>query len=188
MESWSLFSLLKNFAPISWLYVGDFNKIMHQYEKLGACRRRERQMEDFCNALDDYYLGDMGFTGPCFTWSNKRHDGTYTQERLDRALANSGWCDMYKSAGVEVMAARASIHHPLLISFNTHQSRRLRGDDVSNLKQAGFWTMSMGQLFKKHRRVMLMVQLLYRQFGGNWNSANPNFNGGAGRSLVRMNV
>jgi ribonuclease HI len=126
-ESWSLLSLLKSFAPLPWLCVGDFNEITHQDEKRGACRRRERQMEDFRNVLDDCYLGDMGFTGPRFTWSNNRHDGTYTQERLDRALANSGWCDMYKSAGVEVMAARASDHHPLFVSFNTHQSRRLRG-------------------------------------------------------------
>jgi hypothetical protein len=127
MESWSLLSFLKNFAPIPWLCVGDFNEITHQAEKSGACRRRESQMEGFCNALDDCHLGDLGFTGPCFTWSNKRHDGTYTKERLDRAVANSGWCGMYKSAGVEVMAARASDHHPLFVSFNTHLSRRPRG-------------------------------------------------------------
>ena len=83
MESWSLLSLLKNFAPLPWLYVGDFNEITHQAEKLGACRRRESQMEDFYNALDDRHFGDMGFTGPWFTWSNKCHDGTYTKERLD---------------------------------------------------------------------------------------------------------
>jgi endonuclease/exonuclease/phosphatase (EEP) superfamily protein YafD len=127
MESWSLLSLLKNFALIPWLCVGDFNEITHQVKKLGACHRRESQMEDFRNALDNCHLGDMGFTGPRFTWSNKRHERTYTQERLDQAMANSGWYDMYKSAGVEVMVARASDHHPLLVSFNTHHSRRIRG-------------------------------------------------------------
>jgi hypothetical protein len=84
-------------------------------------------MEAFRNALDDCHLGDMGFVGPRFTWSNKRHDKTFTQERLDQAIANSGWCDMHKSAGVEVMAARASDHHPLLVTFNTNQWKRLRG-------------------------------------------------------------
>jgi hypothetical protein len=120
MESWSLLSLLKNFALIPWLCVGDFNEITHQVKKLGACRCRESQMEDFRNALDDCHLGDMGFTSLRFIWSNKCHDRTYTQERLDQAMANSGWCDMYKSARVEVMAARVSVHHPLLVSFNTY--------------------------------------------------------------------
>jgi hypothetical protein len=34
---------------------------------------------------------------------------------------------MYKLAGVKVMATRASDHHPLLVTFNTHQSRRIKG-------------------------------------------------------------
>jgi hypothetical protein len=36
-ESWSLLSLLKSFAPLPWLCVGDFNEITHQDEKRGAC-------------------------------------------------------------------------------------------------------------------------------------------------------
>jgi exonuclease III len=79
-------------------------------------------MEGFCTVLEDCHLGDLGFTSPRFTWSNNRHDETYTQERLDRAVANSGWCDMYKSAGIEVMATKASDHLPLLVTFNTYQS------------------------------------------------------------------
>jgi hypothetical protein len=117
---WSLLALLKTFAPIPWLCVEDFNKIMHQAEKLGASRRRKGQIEAFHNALDDSQLGDLGFVGPSFTWSNKCHDDTFTQERLDRAVGNSGWCNMHKSAGVEVMATRASDHHPILLNFNTH--------------------------------------------------------------------
>jgi hypothetical protein len=64
-------------------------------------------MEAFYNALDDCHLSDMGFTGPRFTWSNKLHDETFTQERLNWAIGNSGWCDTHKSARVEMMAARA---------------------------------------------------------------------------------
>ena len=84
-------------------------------------------MEAFRNAFDDCHLGELGFTGPRFTWSNKRHDDTFTQERLDQAVGNSGWCEAHKLVGVEVMAARASDHHPLLVTFNTHHRRRIRG-------------------------------------------------------------
>jgi hypothetical protein len=74
MESWSLLSLLKNFAPIPWLCASDFNEITHQAEKPGACCRQESKMEDFRNALDNCHLGGLGFIGPHFTWSNKCHD------------------------------------------------------------------------------------------------------------------
>jgi exonuclease III len=126
-ESWALLAHLKNFAPIPWLCVGDFNEITHQSEELGASRRREGQMEAFRTALEECHLGDLGFTGPRFTWSNKRHDDMYTQERLDRVVGNNGWCDLHKSAGVEVLAARASDHNPILVSFTTTQPRRVRG-------------------------------------------------------------
>jgi hypothetical protein len=106
-------------------------------------------MEDFRNALDDCYLGDLGFTGPRFTWSNNCHNRTYTQERLDRALANSGWCEMYKSAGVEVMAARASNHHPLLVTFNTHKSRRLRGRRCFKFEASWILDEEYGQIIQK---------------------------------------
>ncbi|XP_059446454.1 uncharacterized protein LOC132178000 [Corylus avellana] len=78
-------------------------------------------MEAFWTALEECNLGDLGYSGPKFTWSNKRQDDTYSQERLDRAVGNRGWCDMYKSARVLVMAARASDHNPIFVSFSNKQ-------------------------------------------------------------------
>jgi hypothetical protein len=37
--------------------------------------------------------------------------------RLDRAVANSNWCDIYRETDVFVLAAQASDHNPLLINF-----------------------------------------------------------------------
>ena len=48
-------------------------------------------------------------------------------KRLDRAVSNSGWCDSHKSAGVQVMATRASDYNPLLINFNTKLNGCRRG-------------------------------------------------------------
>ena len=76
-------------------------------------------MEAFQTALEECHLGDLGFTGPRFTWSNKRQDDMYTQERLDRVVGNNGWCELHKSAEVEVLAARASDHNSILVSFTT---------------------------------------------------------------------
>lgn len=39
-------------------------------------------------------LLDLGFNGPIYTWSNRRHEGLLIQERLDRVLANPAWLGM----------------------------------------------------------------------------------------------
>jgi hypothetical protein len=44
-------------------------------------------MEGFLQALEICGLGDLGYVGPCYTWSNRRFDASFTQERLDRATA-----------------------------------------------------------------------------------------------------
>jgi hypothetical protein len=46
-------------------------------------------MEDFQRILEDCLLSDLGFSRPKFTWSNERDDEAFTQERLDRVVANS---------------------------------------------------------------------------------------------------
>lgn len=46
-------------------------------------------MNDFRSALVDCQLSDLGFTGAGFTWSNRRSDGYFTKEQLDRVVANN---------------------------------------------------------------------------------------------------
>jgi hypothetical protein len=97
---------LKSFSSEVWLCVGDFNEITHQGEKIGEARQREGYMVDFIITLEECNLGDLGFNGPQFTWSNKRSDGGITHVRLDRALATSTWCDGHRGAEVHVLATK----------------------------------------------------------------------------------
>jgi hypothetical protein len=41
------------------------------------------------------------------------------KERLDRAVANMGWIQLYKQVEVHILAARTSDHKPLMVSFTT---------------------------------------------------------------------
>jgi hypothetical protein len=59
-------------------------------------------MKDFHRVLKDCLLSDLGFSGPKFTWSNERDDEAFTQERLDRMVANSEWCEYFKDVNVNV--------------------------------------------------------------------------------------
>lgn len=57
-------------------------------------------MEAFHEALEDCNLGDLGYQGSRFTWSNKCQDESFTRERLDKAYANRGWNDFYNNVVV----------------------------------------------------------------------------------------
>lgn len=66
-------------------------------EKEGSNLRKESQMTGFREALEVCRLGDLGFSGSMYTWSNRRADGTFTKERLDLAMANPEWCTIFPS-------------------------------------------------------------------------------------------
>ncbi|KAL0302936.1 UNVERIFIED_CONTAM: hypothetical protein Sradi_6161700 [Sesamum radiatum] len=73
-----------------WLCIGDYNKILFQYEKTGT-QRHQWQMNDFRRALEQCDLSDLGFQGPMFTWCYRRSHPNTVWARLDRACGNVGW-------------------------------------------------------------------------------------------------
>lgn len=114
-EAWNLLCHLRSFTPTAWLCVGDFNETVNDSEKYGEFRKPMRQMVDFQDTLETCRLHDLGYSGAKFTWSNGREGNHFIQERLDRALGNDEWRDMFPESQVEVLAARSSDHAPLLV-------------------------------------------------------------------------
>jgi endonuclease/exonuclease/phosphatase (EEP) superfamily protein YafD len=49
------------------------------------------------------------------------HIHMFTEERLDRALANREWCSLFPYVTVNVLAASSSDHNPILVHFNEFQ-------------------------------------------------------------------
>ncbi len=96
--------------------MGDFNEIISSSEKTSNSIRPRSQMQAFQSALGDCNLADLGFRGPKFTWWNGRQGEDFTRERLDRAVANPEWNQLFNAAEVEVLANSVSDHHPLLIT------------------------------------------------------------------------
>jgi hypothetical protein len=89
---------------------------VNQEENEGSLLCRESQMIRLREALEACHLGDLGFSGSQFTWSNRRSDGSFTRERLDRAVADPEWCNIFPRVSVLVLAARTSDHSPLIVS------------------------------------------------------------------------
>ncbi|XVF12860.1 hypothetical protein REPUB_Repub08aG0156300 [Reevesia pubescens] len=63
----------------------------------------------FCNLMD------LEASGPKFTWCNKRDGLNYTRVRIDRALANPLWCDLFQSVSVTNLPKTHSDHHPVCV-------------------------------------------------------------------------
>jgi hypothetical protein len=112
-DSWNLIRFLKRSSPSPWLCMGDFNEILDNSEKVGGNPKPMKQMEGFREAIQTCNLGDLGFRGPKFTWSNKRGRGVFVKERLDRGLASPDWCALFPKAGIEVDVSTCSDHLPL---------------------------------------------------------------------------
>jgi hypothetical protein len=53
-------------------------------------------MQKIHSALEDCDIHDLGFVGDPFTWRNNHHEAArFIKERLDRAIANSAWRDLF---------------------------------------------------------------------------------------------
>lgn len=103
--------------------MGDFNEILHQSEKYGGKGWNRRLMKDFQSTLIGCELVDLGYRGPKFTWNNGRGGDDFIQERLDRVVANEGWCGLLLKADVLVEGAVNSDHLPIFVTLKEDQQR-----------------------------------------------------------------
>ncbi|KAK0607926.1 hypothetical protein LWI29_022770 [Acer saccharum] len=77
-------------------------------------RLREVDRLPWIQAVEDCDLVDLGFSGPMFTWNNRREGKDNVQERLDRVLASNSWRDVFHQTRVEHLSFFSSDHRPLL--------------------------------------------------------------------------
>lgn len=101
--------------------------------------------------LVDCQLSDVSFSGSKYTWCSYHSSPTFIQERLDRILANQGWCSKFAVNRVSVLPSISSDHNPLffyvsLQGNNFIKKRRLfRYEACWNLEEChaifqGIWS------------------------------------------------
>ena len=74
-----------------WIIVRDFNEVLVDNDKFGGKAVNANRSLLFKDCLDSCNMVDLGFSGPRFTWSNRRRVRSLIQERLDRFFANTNW-------------------------------------------------------------------------------------------------
>lgn len=125
-ESWTLLCHLGNLMPTAWLSIGDYNEIIEDSEKVRGNLKPRGQMEAFRGALEDCCLTNLGFLGPRYTWNNGQEGQNFVIERLDCAMANDKWRDIFPIYKVEVLASRFSDHASVLLTFQKNIPFRQR--------------------------------------------------------------
>jgi hypothetical protein len=114
-DSWNFLRHLSGLSQLPWCIIGDFNDILSAEEKKGRVDRPNWLINGFREAVTDLGLIDIHMEGYSFTWFKSLGTVRAVEEKLDRALANEEWCNLFQNARLECVTATASDHYPLLL-------------------------------------------------------------------------
>lgn len=83
-------------------------------------------MQAFRQVLHDCYLVNIISKGCAYTWMNHREGEELIKEKLDRALCNLEWQEIYPNTEVLALPALGSDHSPLVLSTDGPSKHRHR--------------------------------------------------------------
>jgi len=99
-----------------WLFLGDFNAVLGAHEKRGRRPPPSLSCMDFLHWSNANLLSHLPSFGSFFTWSNGRLGLEKVTLRLDRAISNIVWLNVWQRTTCSSLVRHHSDHHPLLIS------------------------------------------------------------------------
>lgn len=111
-------SAIKQTSSLPWLVMGDFDEALWQFEHLSVRKRGEGQMLAFRELIQNCDLHDLGFTGFPFNYDNRREGRNNVRVRLDRALADDNWRDIFSEVHIVHLTSPCSDHCPIQLQFN----------------------------------------------------------------------
>ena len=98
-----------------WMLAGDFNEPIIGEDKFGGRPVSVNRSLMLKDCLDKCNMIDLGFSGPRFTWTNRREIQGLIQERIDRFFVNPSWCLLYPEARVSHLTRYHSDHCLILL-------------------------------------------------------------------------
>ncbi|XP_042942876.1 uncharacterized protein LOC122277060 [Carya illinoinensis] len=114
---------------MGWMCIGDFNEVLSSGGKSGGRQRPFNQVEAFRATTESCSFFDMGYVGNKFTWTNGRSGQAFIKERIDRALCNVEWSELFPFSKVYNLPTLSSDHCPILVSmeqFELDSTRKAR--------------------------------------------------------------
>lgn len=95
-----------------WIFMGDFNAILHGDDKANGNVVQESEIKDFKEFLENTGLCELKTVGREYTWTNG-----HVFSRIDKALINPIWMTTMSQLEVEILDPGCSDHSPLVIDF-----------------------------------------------------------------------
>ncbi|XP_010423683.1 PREDICTED: uncharacterized protein LOC104708756 [Camelina sativa] len=105
-----------------WFLVGDFNELTGNHEKRGGKLRHPSSFLAFNGMIRDCGFLDFPYIGDCLSWRGWR-DKKPIRCRLDRALGNDDWHDLFPDTVTEYLPMIASDHKPLVVNIGAKRPR-----------------------------------------------------------------
>lgn len=83
--------------------------MLHETEKQSRFPFNQSEANTFLELIHNLYLQDLGFTSYPFTWN-------FTEQRLDRAIANSAWLNTFPRCNISHLAPLLYDHVPIYLN------------------------------------------------------------------------
>lgn len=111
-KTWDLLRNLARDSNLPWCTIGDMNNIVAQEDKKGGALYPTRLLDGFNETLTVTGLTDLDLYGHQYTFERGRGTETWLEIRLDRALANKNWLDLFPRAKLYNIEGRLQITVP----------------------------------------------------------------------------
>ncbi|XP_019433032.1 PREDICTED: uncharacterized protein LOC109339940, partial [Lupinus angustifolius] len=109
-----------------WCCIGDFNVVLGAHECRGERLPARPPMDDFKRFSDSSELLHLPTSGSTFTWSNRRKGHALTEKRLDRALCNNDWINVWNHVTCCTLYKSASDHHHIMLNSSNNVLDRIK--------------------------------------------------------------
>ncbi|KAJ9563335.1 hypothetical protein OSB04_008495 [Centaurea solstitialis] len=131
-----LWSGLRKFRAIMgnqpWVIMGDFNAMLFPHDALGGVSRRNVDMLEFFDCVEDIEVFDVRYTGIQHTWCQKPKEDSGLRRKLDRILANVEFTTRFEDAHVRFHPRGISDHSPGVLAFKGGTRKRNFGFKFEN--------------------------------------------------------
>ncbi|XP_057452170.1 uncharacterized protein LOC130743990 [Lotus japonicus] len=121
-RTWEMIQRLKPADSIPWCCFGDFNDILSPDDKLGGDPPDVGRLQEHALLRRECGLNEVNYSGNRFTWSNNRHPGNI-EERLDYAIVNKAWEELWPVTSVYNRTRYKSDHSPILVYCGNRKRR-----------------------------------------------------------------
>ncbi|XP_058761720.1 uncharacterized protein LOC131635127 [Vicia villosa] len=119
--AWELLRELHGSSNLPWCIIGDFNDLLSQADKVGLHPHPNWLCAGFQQVVSDCNLVDIPIEGHQFTWVKSRGTEHMIEERLDRALSDMVWLQLFPNVKLLNLIASHSDHSPIMLDCDPKQ-------------------------------------------------------------------